>query len=117
VPLRGELIERRGERGLVSLGALDGVAVEDELIIVRPGGVMLSPEDPGYRFMESEAVGNIVVTRVDALVAEGEISRRGFFDLISPGDLVVRAPPEDAPAVAQETPVFPALYRELRRIR
>jgi tetratricopeptide (TPR) repeat protein len=117
VPLRGELLERRDERGLVSLGALDGIAVEDELVIVRPGGVMLTTEEPGYRYAESEAVGRIVISRADALVAEGEISRSGFFDLISAGDLVVRAPPEDAPAVAQETPVFPALYRELRRIR
>jgi hypothetical protein len=57
------------------------------------------------------------VTRTDALVSEGAVTRRGFFDLISVGDVVVRAPSEDAPAVTQQTPVFPALYRELRRIR
>ena len=117
LPLRGRLLERRGERGLVSLGSLDGVEADDELVIVRGGGVMLSTEEPGYRFSESESVGTFVVTRTDALVSEGTVTRRGFFDLISVGDVVVRAPSEDAPAVTQQTPVFPALYRELRRIR
>ncbi len=117
LPLRGRLLERRGELGLVSLGSLDGLEVDDELVIVREGGVMLSAEEPGYRFSESESVGRFVVTRTDALVSEGTVSRRGFFDLISVGDVVVRAPSEDAPAVTQQTPVFPALYRELRRIR
>jgi tetratricopeptide (TPR) repeat protein len=117
VPLRGELLQRRDEQALVSLGALDGVEVEDELIVVRPGGVMLTTEEPGYRYAESEAVGTVSITRVDALVSEGTLSRRGFFDLISTGDLVVRAPEEEAPALAEELPTFPALYRELRRIR
>ncbi|NBB91296.1 MAG: tetratricopeptide repeat protein [Spirochaetes bacterium] len=117
LPLRGRLLERRGDRGLVSLGELDGLEVDDELVIVRRGGVMLSTEEPGYRFSESEAVGTLVVSRTDALVSEGTVSRRGFFDLISVGDVVVRAPNEDAPAVTEQTPVFPALYRELRRIR
>ncbi len=117
LPLRGRLLERRGERGLVSLGELDGLEVDDELVIVRGGGVMLSTEEPGYRFSETEAVGTFVVSRTDALVSEGTVSRRGFFDLVSVGDVVVRAPSEDAPAVTEQTPVFPALYRELRRIR
>ncbi|MFP4565477.1 MAG: tetratricopeptide repeat protein [Spirochaetaceae bacterium] len=117
VPLRGRVLERRGDRGLVSLGALDGLEVDDELVIVRDGGVMLSTEAPGYRFSESESVGTFVVTRVDALVSEGTVSRRGFFDLISAGDVVVRAAEDEAEAGGRETPVFPALYRELRRIR
>jgi hypothetical protein len=117
VPLRGTLLGRDGERGIVSLGALDGVEAEDSLIIVRPGGLLLNTEEPGYSYAQSEAVGTFTVRRVDALVSEGSIDRSGFFDLISAGDLVVREPPEDATAVAQETPVFPALYRELERIR
>jgi hypothetical protein len=78
---------------------------------------MRTTEEPGYRYTESEAVGMVSITRVDALVSEGAVSRRGFFDLISTGDLVVRAPGEDAPALTEELPTFPALYRELRRIR
>lgn len=117
VPLRGELLERVDDRVLLSLGALDGIEAEDELVIVREDGVMLSTEEPGYRFAESDAVGTVEVTRVDALVSEGVARRRGFFDLISEGDVVVREPGENAPALAQDTPVYPSLYRELRRIR
>ena len=117
VPLRGQLLERDDERALISLGALDGIAPEDELVIVREGGVMFTTEEPGYRYAESEAVGTVTILRVDALVSEGRISRSGFYDLVSAGDQVVRAPPEDAAEPTLETPAFPALYRQLRRIR
>ncbi|MFO8063362.1 MAG: tetratricopeptide repeat protein [Spirochaetia bacterium] len=118
MPLRGQLLERRHDRGLITLGSLDGLEVGDELVVVKPGGVMLTTDAPGYRYTESEAVGTLEITALDALVSEGELSRKGDFDFISEGDLIVRASTDEEPAVMQDdSPMFPALYRELRRIR
>ncbi|MFP4230905.1 MAG: tetratricopeptide repeat protein [Spirochaetaceae bacterium] len=117
VPLRGTLLEREGTRGLVTLGALDGLEPDEELQILRPRSMMLTTEEPGYRYADSDVVGTFRVERTDDLVSEGEISRKGFFDRIREGDVVVRAPAEDAPETVLESPEFPALYRELRRIR
>mgnify|MGYP006896979659 FL=1 len=92
--------------------------MEDELVVVKPGGVMLTTESPGYRYTESEAVGTLEVTRVDALVSEGTLSRKGDFDFMSEGDRIFRAPSEEETEVVQDdSPIFPALYRQLRRIR
>ncbi len=118
MPIRGRLIDRRFEKGLIDLGAADGIEAGMKLSILRDGSLRLSPEKPGFVVEQAGLLGELTVTRVDELVAEGTVARAGFFDRINTGDAVILAPAEpDTPAGTAEAEVAPEIYRRLREIR
>jgi tetratricopeptide (TPR) repeat protein len=100
LPMSGTLIAREFDRGLINLGRLDGVSVEDRFSIVRQGRVVLSHEEVGYAAEEEDILGELTVTRVDENIAEGLITRDDFFDLINLGDRLIQ-PAETRPAPAE----------------
>jgi len=101
LPLGGTLISREFDRGLINLGRLDGVSVEDRFSIVRQGRVVLRHEEVGYAAEEEDILGEFTVTRVDENIAEGLITRDDFFDLINLGDRLIQLA-ETRPAPAEQ---------------
>ncbi|HUW71081.1 MAG TPA: tetratricopeptide repeat protein [bacterium] len=104
LPVRGTLISRSGDMGLVDLGRADGIAVGDSFLIVKNGGVSIRPDGQGIAWNDADVVARIIVKRLDDELFEGSIERVGFFDRVNPRDTVVREPKPAAAAAVPKTP-------------
>lgn len=119
LPLRGRLLARRFDEGVADLGRLDGLAAGEELAIVRGGSVRLAGSGLGLEVRDEDILGTWKTAGLDENVAEGSVKKRSFFDLINPGDELVRLPPGKGPAEgAPEAPAKtdPGLLRRLLRL-
>ena len=108
MPLRGTLIARSGDQGLVDLGRVDGIAVGDSFLVVRNGAVSIRPDGQGISWNDADIVARIVAKRLDDELFEGTLERVGFFDRINPRDIVVREPKPAATQAAPKSPGKPA---------
>jgi tetratricopeptide (TPR) repeat protein len=116
LPLRGNLLRREFDKGLIDIGALDGLKTDDELLILPPEAVVLSRERLGFEYSETDIVGRFTVTAVDDLVTEGRIEGLGFFDYVNEGDICII--PGDAPASSSpDEEARGGLYQELLTIQ
>ena len=107
IPIRGALIARRLDQGLIDLGGMQGAKKGDRLLIIRKGAVRLSNNGPALVWEPADAVGEFTVTAVDEGVAEGTIKRKGYFDLVNVGDIVAFESPA-ATGAAQPAQPAPA---------
>ncbi len=116
LPVRGRLLERRFDKGIVNLGRASGVRDGEKLLVVRKGGVQLANDRIGLRWRDEDLLGELTVTRTDENLCEGSVAGKSFFDRINPSDEVLRAAAE--PARAPETEAGPgqALLRRLFRL-
>lgn len=116
-PFRGELLKRQFERGIVSLGIVDGIKKGDKLEIVSSKKISLKFDSIEFVYKPEDVLGTVVVTSVDDLVSEGTVEKTGFFDRLNPGDTVIAAKPEGKKSVPErEAPDVP-LYKRILRIR
>jgi hypothetical protein len=92
LPLRGTLVRRNFERGLINIGYGDGLAPGDEFLVFKAGDLRLYTEDSIYDYSEEDVIGRARVARTDFLVSEIVIDHVGFFDRVSRGDIVIPAP-------------------------
>lgn len=117
LPLRGKLINRNFDTGLIDLGYEDGLKKGDKLLIVKNGDLTLAKDRFGFDYPQSAVIGDFAVTKTDALVSEGTVTKNGFFDLINPEDWVIFPPPKGAPAPAARQPPPPGeLYQSFLSI-
>lgn len=116
IPARGRLVERRANRAVVNLGDVDGVEAEDELLIVRRERFATAADRVGYEYDVEDLVGSIEVLEVGDLVAEGEVSTEGFFDLVETGDTILQ-PLEGRVETIEDRPAFSPLYFRIREVR
>lgn len=116
IPGRGRILSRDGRNVLVSIGRADGVSEEDELVVVRNGMVATEAEALGYRYDPSDRLGTVTVTELDDLIAEGSLTREGFFDLFAIGDTVLLNI-DDRVRSIDDRPAFGPLYWRIREIR
>ncbi len=89
VPRYGTIKERRLKKVLINWGEIHGLEPGDELAILKKGSLTLTRHDPGYRFSEEDWVGRVAVDRVDEEAAEGTYQKRGFFDMVNDGDILL----------------------------
>lgn len=103
---RGNLLDKRFDRGLINLGKRNGIEKEMTFAILESGAVSLNKGDIGITYSQEDRLGTFTVTETDELVSEGTIESDLFFDLINPGDQVVFPPPEEEEdgAEAEEEP-------------
>lgn len=92
IPLKGKILERRGDLALADFGKMDGVAKGDEFLVIRSGGLSIKADGSGLSWDEKDVLASFTVTRVDDEVSEGNLFRNGFFDRSNPGDILVRKP-------------------------
>ncbi|AHC15244.1 tetratricopeptide repeat protein [Salinispira pacifica] len=96
IPLEGRLMERQFERGLVNIGAHDGLEGGEEFLILKAGSVEYAPREGSFLYDEDDIAGYGRITRVDFLLSEMEMETEGFFDRINSGDIVIPAPDSDS---------------------
>jgi tetratricopeptide (TPR) repeat protein len=116
MPLRGRLLDRKVNDGLINLGSGDGLKEGDVLHMVSPDAYILQGESPGFEFSAEKKTGIFTVTRIDQKVAQGTIKREGFFDRTNTGDILLRNN-ESVLKPKDPTSNFPFLYNRIREIR
>ncbi|MDR2630685.1 MAG: tetratricopeptide repeat protein [Spirochaetaceae bacterium] len=90
LPFRGELVQRQAAQGLLDKGKADGVTENAVYDIVKKGRPFILNEGIGLYYAEEDAVGTLLINRVDEEVSSGTISRKGFFDRVAPGDEIIQ---------------------------
>ena len=104
----GTLVKRNQDRALVDLGAAEGLAAGDRLLVLKKGSLDVKPEGMGYSYAPADILGEIAVIRVGEEACEGKLKSSGFFDAMNIGDQVVLAPkPAAPPAGAQSGAASP----------
>jgi tetratricopeptide (TPR) repeat protein len=116
LPWRGTLIRRQFDRGLLDLGRFDGLQGGEEFHIVRAGRVRLLRESLGFDYRQEDIVGSFTVDTLDELVSEGTISKKGFFDYVNEGDILI-LPAQETPADEAQDAPREGLYQELLTIQ
>jgi hypothetical protein len=117
LPFRGELIRRRAAQGLIDKGRADGVAADVVYEVVKRGRPAILHEGVGLYYSPEDVVGTLRIERADEEVAQGVLSRSGFFDLIGEGDEIIlqdQKTEQTLPAEAAANPELRALLRSLR---
>jgi tetratricopeptide (TPR) repeat protein len=115
-PLRGRILDRKFETGLVNLGAGDGMREGVKLLVLPEGSLRLRPDAPGFLYDAADVIGELTVVTADENAAECSIVKRGFFDLVKQGDIVIL---EGAgrDRVQEESGGTPALFRRILSVR
>ncbi|MCX7025010.1 MAG: tetratricopeptide repeat protein [Spirochaetes bacterium] len=128
LPVRGRIIDRKGERVAIDLGANDGIAKGDVLLVLRGASVGTAPEGVALEWAAKDELATITVTTIDEEVSDGVLVRNGFFDSVNVRDEVVRKPQAPAVPAAAAKPVpqtapalpesfgLPEAYRDIERL-
>ncbi len=114
-PVSAQLVARELDRGVIALGAADGLVEGDTFPIVAETAYLLARDGLSFLYSENDVRGTFEVTRTDDLISEGDISSTDFFDTISIGDLVLAGgqEPVETPAAG----LFPPIYHRIRAVR
>jgi tetratricopeptide (TPR) repeat protein len=121
LPVRGVLLRKEFDRGVIDLGSFHGLKEKDKLVIVKAGKVRLESGAIGFTYSENDVVGEIALDGVDEAVSEGKLAKKSFYDYITTGDEVLYLPAEQGkkddggakPAAAPSTD----LLRELLELK
>ncbi len=110
IPLEGKIIQRKFNTALIDLGLSDGIAKGTVFHIVDPAYKPFINERFAYVVDKDHILGEITVTAVDDLVAEGTIKKDTFFDRINTGDILIpvrkgkKTATKEAPVSETNTP-------------
>lgn len=86
LPLRGTLLMRKQNLGLINKGKADGVTAQAVYDIIKKGRLQIANDSIALVYTADEMVGKITIDNVDEEIASGTLTRNGFFDRIEPGD-------------------------------
>jgi tetratricopeptide (TPR) repeat protein len=91
-PLKGALLAREFDRGVVNLGAFQQIKKGDTFNIIKKGKLRYKSDTIGFSYDGEDVLGSFVVDRTDESLSEGIIKPVSFFDRINPGDELVLKP-------------------------
>jgi len=117
LPVRGEIIDRRGRSVVIDLGSRHGIEVGDEFDVVTSAGLTVAPDELRYLYTPDHVVATIAITAVDDLVAEGTLTLGGVLDSVRTGDKVIAVTDEEEQGALGSRDLFPLLYDRVRRLR
>ena len=117
MPLRGRLLTRRQNQGLVNKGKADNVQANAVFDVVKKGQPQISNEGISLTFSPDELVGRLTITNIDEEIAIGTLAVNGFFDRIEPGDEVILQQERSDAQITPETAANPELRALLRALR
>lgn len=92
LPLRGVLLKKEFDTGVIDLGTIHGLKKDDVLLIVKQGRVALRTDAIGFSYNKEDVVGEITITQADEAVSEGTLKKNSFYDYITAGDEVLYFP-------------------------
>jgi hypothetical protein len=96
-PLRGVLLARQFDLGVVDLGLYEQLETGQELAIVRKGKVRLQNNSIGVAADQEDILGTFSVGTLDELISEGTVQKKSFFDLINAEDeIIATTQPEES---------------------
>jgi tetratricopeptide (TPR) repeat protein len=103
LPLKGSIILREFNNGIIDIGRLQGAKNGDSLIIVKKGGLTPDNRSLALGYNDKDVIGNIKITQVDENISLGTIEKSGMYDFINPHDEVVYAiTPDDKKQIQQQ---------------
>jgi tetratricopeptide (TPR) repeat protein len=89
LPLRGTLLARKADQGIINLGSIHGIRKDDTFIIVKRDKIRLAVKGIGLSYADEDVIGAFKVTATDENMSEGTVAKRSFFDFINPMDEVI----------------------------
>ncbi|RPJ06787.1 MAG: hypothetical protein EHM28_09390 [Spirochaetaceae bacterium] len=92
LPLRGVLLKKQFDNGVIDIGRIHGLEEKKVLLIVKQGRVGLQTDKVGFTYQPGDVVGELTLTKVDEAVAEGAIAKKSFYDYAAAGDEVLYLP-------------------------
>ena len=116
-PLYAYILARRFDKVLIDAGWVDGLDIDDELIIVKGEAIETGKVALEFEYSEEDILGTMTVTDLDELIGEGNVKKDPFFDLVNIGDRVIYAPTVEAQPSTAAPPVPDDLYRAILKIR
>ena len=117
MPLRGRLISRRQNQGLINKGRADGIQPNTVFNVVKRGRTQITNEGIGLLFSQDELVGRFTITNVDEEIAIGTLVTNGYLDRIEIGDEVIMQTERPANRIVPESAANPELRALLRTLR
>ncbi|MBN2441450.1 MAG: tetratricopeptide repeat protein [Spirochaetales bacterium] len=89
LPLRGTLLTRKSNKGIIDLGSFQGIKQGDELLIIKKSKLKLDHKKIAFTYVDSDVLGVFKVTIPDENISEGIIRKKSFFDFINPEDEII----------------------------
>jgi tetratricopeptide (TPR) repeat protein len=90
LPKWSKIIDRKFNRILMNIGKVQGTIVGDIFYIIRKEDLSLKNDSIALNFEPTLLLGEVEVTKTDDLVSEGTLKKYNFFDLINPGDSLIK---------------------------
>jgi hypothetical protein len=90
LPVWSNILERNFDKILINSGNIQGTIVGDIFYIIRSEDLSLKREIIGLNFDPSSLIGEVEITKTDDLVSEGILKKYSFFELINPGDSLIK---------------------------
>lgn len=118
MPFRAVIAQRKGSLVLIDKGRADGVAKSNTYQIIKQGSASIKNEGVGLSYTQGDMVGTLVIDEVGELLAQGTVSRAGFYDEIQSGDEVISLHENgSSPVPPKDQSIDPELRALLRALR
>ena len=102
-PVYGRIINRKFDIAAVNIGMKDGISVGEVFDVIKKGSLSKSRDSFGFIYDENNLLGSFTITQADELISEGTLEVSGFFDMINPGDLVLRKVRDEEENIPDDT--------------
>lgn len=89
LPVRTNVIDRKGNILLLDIGKTEGIKPGCVLEIVKQYAIRPSPKGLGVYYKTEDILGKCVISKVSEEISEAEIESKGFYDRINTGDEAV----------------------------
>ncbi len=86
----GSIINRKFNTVLIDSGGVQGTKVDDIFYIIRKEDFAIRKDKIGLELDPDLILGEVKITRTDDLVSEGNLKKYQFFDIINPGDRIIK---------------------------
>lgn len=93
-PVKGTLIVREYNDGIINLGRMQGISPDDVFLIVKNNMVKPAMDSIALTYNEEDMLGEFTITETDENLSLGKIEPKSFFDQINQGDELILLPPE-----------------------
>lgn len=90
LPKWSEIIERKFNRVLLNVGKIQGTNEGDIFLVIREDYLSLKKDSIALDFNPDLLLGEVEITKTDDLVSEGTLRKYQFFDMINPGDYLIK---------------------------
>ena len=89
LPIRGKILQIRGDTVLADLGKSDGISLGAKFDVVRKGSIVTKETGTGIYYPEKTVVGTFTAVRVDEEICEGTFTKKGFYNVLNAQDEIV----------------------------